>query len=154
MPDQAPCKKCGFGWYEKDPEARFCSRCGSPVAVAKCVLVVDDSPFVRKLVGMIITELGHRAVEAPDGVQGLSLAKAVSPDVIILDVAMPNMGGVQVLQELRADARFKSTPVVMLTAEKGQTTVAAVAAYGVNGYILKDQPKEMKARLQQLLNPQ
>ena len=120
-------------------------------AQEKCVLVVDDSPFVRKLVCLIVKELGYRLVEAVDGVQALEVARFQSPDAIILDVAMPNKGGVETLKELRADFRFKTTPIIMLTAEKGQTVVAEVVSLRVKGYILKDQPKEMKARLQKFL---
>ena len=117
----------------------------------KCVLVVDDSPFVRKLVCLIVKELGFRVLEAADGVQALEILKFQVPNAIILDVAMPNKGGVETLKELRADHRLTTTPVIMLTAEKGQTTVAEVVSLRVKGYILKDQPKEMKARLQNFL---
>jgi len=120
-------------------------------AAGKHVLVVDDSPFVRKLVCLIVKELGYQVLEAADGVQALSILQFNLPDAIILDVAMPNKGGVETLKELRADFRFRTTPVIMLTAEKGQTTVAEVAALQVRGYILKDQPREMKARLQKFL---
>lgn len=117
----------------------------------KLVMVVDDSPFVRKLVCLIVKELGYRVIEAVDGAQAIEILQFQAPDAIILDVAMPNKGGVETLRELRADFRFQATPVIMLTAEKGQSVVAEVASLRVRGYILKDQPKEMKARLQKFL---
>ena len=119
----------------------------------KNVLLVDDSPFVRTMVGKIIEQLGHFATPAGDGEEGLRIADHQVPDVIILDVQMPNKDGLEVLRELRADERFANTPIVMLTSVGDREIVERSMRDRATGYILKDDPDEIMKRLGQVLNP-
>ena len=74
----------------------------------KSVLVVDDSSMMRHVVSQIVTQLGHRAIEAIDGEDALAKARESLPDLIVLDVDMPKKNGVEFLKELRAKAGFVS----------------------------------------------
>ncbi len=117
----------------------------------KNVLIVDDSHFIRETIGTLVQQMGHRVLKAGDGFRGMVLARTQSPDLIILDVKMPKMGGLEVLKELRTDPRFKSTPIVMLTSQSDIDIVAQAAAGQISAYILKDDPNEIMKRLREYL---
>lgn len=123
-----------------------------PRAQKMNILLVDDSPFVREMVAKIIQLLGHNPIKAADGEEGLRIADHRVPDAIILDVRMPNKDGLTVLRELRADARFAATPIVMLTSVGDGDIVRKSIQGQATGYILKDEPKEIMRRLQQVLD--
>lgn len=80
------------------------------------VLVVDDNQPSRELVVDILRPLGVELTEAPDGPSALAAARAMRPDLVILDIAMPGMDGFAVLQELRRDPAFGHIPVLAVTA--------------------------------------
>ena len=117
----------------------------------KNVLIVDDSHFIRETIGTLVQQMGHRVLKDGDGFRGMVLARTQSPDLIILDVKMPKMGGLEVLKELRTDPRFKSTPIVMPTSQSDIDIVAQAAAGQISAYILKDDPKEIMKRLREYL---
>ncbi|MDA0709211.1 MAG: response regulator [bacterium] len=115
----------------------------------KWVLIVDDTAVVRHFVSKIFTEAGHKAIQAENGKVGLELARSTDPDLIILDVMMPIMGGIETLRALREDAQFESTPIVMLTGEHERETVIKVLMEGVTDYIVKDSLSNIKERRKQ-----
>jgi CheY-like chemotaxis protein len=82
--------------------------------------------------------MGFRVVEAADGTEVMRLVEAHRPVLVILDLGMPEKGGVDVLTELRADPRFRGLPVIVLTAAADQGTVRKVAKLKANGYLLKE----------------
>ena len=118
----------------------------------KDVLIVDDSPFVREMVARIVEQLGHVATKARDGEDGLRIAAAREPDVILLDVKMPGLDGVTVLEKLRADERFAKTPIIMLTGVRDEAVVRRSIQSGATAYIVKDEPKELMKRLKEFLD--
>ena len=79
------------------------------------ILVVDDNDMLRQGVLELLTTMGYESVGAADGSAGLQLAKYIQPDLIILDVMMPDMDGFSVLKALRSKPITKTTPVLMLT---------------------------------------
>jgi CheY-like chemotaxis protein len=88
----------------------------------KTILLVDDEPDVLSFVEAIISEMGDfNIVKASDGESALKNAKARRPDLIILDVMMPNKSGFQVFDELKQDEMTASVPVIMLTGVSGET---------------------------------
>ncbi len=103
----------------------------------KTVLTIDDSKVVRTMVGRALQTFGVRVLEAQHGGEGLTLARADRPDLILLDVTMPVMDGRQTLAEIRGDASIHDVPVIMLTAESGKDIVIEIARLGVTGYIVK-----------------
>ena len=105
--------------------------------MSKKVLSIDDSKAVRIIVKKAFKSYDVEVVEATNGVEGLSAAEKEHPDIILLDVTMPVMDGVEMLSKLKADASLKNIPVIMLTAEAGKENVMKIAKMGIRDYIVK-----------------
>ncbi len=101
------------------------------------ILTVDDSKTVRIIVKKAFKSYDCEILEAANGVEGLALAAKESPDLILLDVTMPVMDGVEMLTKLKADPALKGIPVMMLTAEGGRDNVLKIAKIGVRDYLVK-----------------
>lgn len=103
------------------------------------ILVVDDFSTMRRIVKNLLKELGFSNFdEAEDGVQAWNaIETAGGYDFIVSDWNMPNMTGIDLLRKVRADARFSSTPFLLITAEAKRSQIFEAAQAGVNGYIVK-----------------
>ncbi len=107
------------------------------------VLTVDDSKTVRIIVKKAFKPFDCEIFEAANGVEGLAVAAKETPDLILLDVTMPVMDGVEMLTKLKADPALKGIPVVMLTAEGGRDNVLKIAKIGVRDYLVKPFKEEV-----------
>jgi two-component system cell cycle response regulator len=101
------------------------------------ILSVDDSRMIHTLINKGFAPYDVQMVFASNGVEGLEAAAREMPDVILLDVTMPVMDGVECLSKLKADPSLKDIPVIMLTAEAGKENVLKIAKMGVRDYIVK-----------------
>jgi len=101
------------------------------------ILTVDDSKTVRIIVKKAFKSFDCDIIEASNGVEGLAIAAKEMPDVILLDVTMPVMDGVEMLTKLKSDPALKGIPVIMLTAEGGRDNVLKIAKIGVRDYMVK-----------------
>ncbi len=102
------------------------------------ILVVDDFSTMRRIVRNLLKELGFTNVdEAEDGVVALSKLKGGSFEFVVSDWNMPNMTGIELLREIRADASLKHLPVMMVTAEAKKENIIEAAQAGASGYIVK-----------------
>ncbi|MEY2474827.1 MAG: hypothetical protein QOG87_142 [Actinomycetota bacterium] len=101
------------------------------------VLVVDDDPVIQKLLKVNFEMEGYEVLSAADGAEGLDQAKSGSPDVIILDVMMPKMNGLEVLAALKADSETDTIPVILLSAKAQAGDVQAGLDRGANAYVTK-----------------
>ena len=102
------------------------------------VLIVDDFSTMRRIIKNLLCELGfNNTVEADDGDSALPILKAGGIDFLITDWNMPNMAGIDLLKAVRADARLKDMPVLMVTAEAKRDQIVEAAQAGVSGYIIK-----------------
>ena len=99
------------------------------------VLVIDDEPHARVLLDMHLSHRGYDVLLAGDGWKGLQLFHQEHPDVILLDLNMPELDGVTVLKEIRA-VDLKQ-PVIILTADRNPEMEQQVRAIGVNEFVLK-----------------
>jgi len=81
------------------------------------ILAVDDSPSMRQMVSVALAQAGHDVASASDGVEALKIAGAERFDLVITDVNMPNMDGITLVRELRCQANYKFTPLLVLTTE-------------------------------------
>jgi CheY-like chemotaxis protein len=105
--------------------------------VAK-ILVVDDNPLARKLVVSLLSHDGHITLEAHDGCDGLEVARAERPQLVISDILMPSMDGYEFVRELRADPRLCGTPVIFHTANFHEREAIALAnTYGIARVLVK-----------------
>lgn len=101
-------------------------------------LVVDDFSTMRRIVRNLLKELGFTNVdEAEDGAVALQKLKGGGFDFVVTDWNMPNMDGLTLLQNVRADPELKGLPVLMITAEAKKENIIAAAQAGASGYIVK-----------------
>ena len=101
------------------------------------ILVVDDEPPILELVRYTLEDEQIRVLEASDGAQALEAALAARPDLILLDVQMPRLDGLEVCRRLRADASLAGTRIVMLTAAGQDADRARGLAAGADEYLTK-----------------
>ncbi len=107
------------------------------------VLTVDDSKTVRIIVRKAFKPYDCDIIEAGNGVEGLAVAAKENPALILLDVTMPVMDGVEMLTKLKSDPALKGIPVIMLTAEGGREHVLKIAKIGVRDYLVKPFKEEV-----------
>jgi len=101
-------------------------------------LVVDDFSTMRRIVRNLLKEIGHSDIdEAEDGAAGLAKLRAGHFDFVVCDINMPNMNGLEMLREVRADSALKGIPVLMVTAEAKKEDIINAAQCGASGYIVK-----------------
>ncbi|MFP4061291.1 MAG: chemotaxis response regulator CheY [Halochromatium sp.] len=101
-------------------------------------LVVDDFPTMRRIVRSLLKELGFSNVEeAEDGQEALNKLKAGGFDFVVADWNMPNLDGMEMLKQIRADDDLKHLPVLMVTAEAKKENIIAAAQAGASGYVVK-----------------
>jgi len=102
------------------------------------ILVVDDFSTMRRIVKNLLSDLGfNNTVEAEDGNSAMAVLRQDAVELVITDWNMPGMTGIELLREIRADARFRTLPVLMVTAEAKREQIIEAAQNGVNGYIIK-----------------
>ena len=103
----------------------------------KTVLVVEDNERNRKLLRTILRHRGFEVVECDDGEPALELAARHAPSLILMDIELPKVSGIEALRRLRADARTAAIPVVAVTASVTSSERERVVAAGFSGYISK-----------------
>jgi diguanylate cyclase (GGDEF)-like protein len=101
------------------------------------VLVVDDDPMIRSLCTRILAHRGYRVHEACDGLEALAVAEHRQPDVILMDVAMPRLDGLEAVRRLKASTLTHDIPVVMISAHTDMDEVDAALDAGADGYLTK-----------------
>ena len=101
------------------------------------ILIVEDNPRNLKLVRDLLEHAGYRTLEATTAEDGLTLTRAHRPDLVLMDVQLPGMDGVQALERLRADPATNGIPVVAVTAFAMKDDRARFVAAGFDGYLEK-----------------
>ena len=105
--------------------------------MAKCILVVDDSETVRQVLQMTLANAGFDVVEAEDGVDALSKLSGAQVDMLITDLNMPKMDGLELIKRVREEGSHRFTPIVMLTTESSEEKKLAGREAGASGWIVK-----------------
>ena len=100
-------------------------------------LVADDVPMIRKLVEFHLKQVGFDISNAADGAEALMLAETGKYDLILLDIMMPEMDGLEVLRRIRSGNVNKATPVIIMTAYGDSANVKKAVEYGANDFIVK-----------------
>jgi DNA-binding response OmpR family regulator len=120
--------------------------------VAHCILVIDDEPAIRETLSDILGRSGFEVMAAGNGAQGLQMVGARLPDLIVLDIRMPGMDGLEVLRRLRSAAGTLSLPVILLTAESSEADRVVGLELGADDYVVKPfSPRELVARVRAIL---
>ncbi|MEN8258116.1 MAG: response regulator [Thermodesulfobacteriota bacterium] len=105
--------------------------------MAKIIVTVDDSASIRQMVNFTLTNAGYEVIEAEDGQDALSKLGNRAVDLVLTDLNMPNMNGVELIKALRANAVYKFTPMVLLTTESQADKKQEGKAAGATGWIVK-----------------
>ena len=116
-------------------ERRAAPRSGEPKEA--CILVVDDSPTIRAVLGKMLAQNRHVVLKAADGESALEIARTERPDLIFLDIVMPGMSGFAVLRALRHDLLTRDIPIVMISGNLQATEQFYVQRFGADDFMKK-----------------
>jgi DNA-binding response OmpR family regulator len=113
------------------------------------ILVAEDEKQIADMIVFKLTNSGHQVIRAQDGEQAMKFAQHDIPDLIMLDVMMPGIGGFEVLRRLKADPALRSVPVIMVTAKGHERDVLSGLRGGAVDYVVKPfSLKELAARVE------
>jgi CheY-like chemotaxis protein len=117
------------------------------------ILIVEDDPLMSRMYQKIFTFEKYEVEMAGDGQEGIDKARETKPTLILLDVMMPRMNGLEALEKLKADPETKAIPVVMLTNLAGQQDAEAALSKGAVKYIVKSEyePKQVTDMVKEIL---
>ncbi len=116
------------------------------------ILVIEDEEDIRDLVHFNLLKEGHKVTCATNGLEGLDMANQLIPDLIILDLMMPKMDGMEVCRRLRSTAATKEIPILMVTAKSSDEDAIAGLQQGADDYVSKPfSPKVLMARVESVL---
>lgn len=116
------------------------------------ILVVDDEPDALELIGFNLKRAGFDVVSASDGAEALRRARDQAPNLIVLDLMLPEMDGLEVCKALRQDSTTGSIPIIMLTAKAGEIDRVLGLELGADDYVTKPfSPRELVLRVKNLL---
>jgi CheY-like chemotaxis protein len=105
--------------------------------MGKVILIVEDDPKSLKLAKDLLNMSGYDTLQASDGAQGVELAKAQKPDLVLMDIMMPKMDGYTACNAIKSDAATKNIPVIMVTALGYELNKRLAERVGASGYITK-----------------
>ena len=120
--------------------------------MSKIIMTVDDSASVRQMVGFTLQNAGYKVLEAENGQAALSNLSGTPVHMLITDLNMPIMDGIELIKNVRADAANKFIPIIMLTTESQQTKKEEGKAAGATGWIVKPfKPEQLLAVVKKVL---
>ncbi|MBF0212477.1 MAG: response regulator [Magnetococcales bacterium] len=105
--------------------------------MSKSILCVDDSASMRQTIKLTLAVRGYRIVEAVDGLDGLEKAQKETVDLVITDLNMPRMGGLEFIDELRKLSEYKGVPILFVTTESDEALRARAREAGATGWLTK-----------------
>lgn len=106
------------------------------------IMVVDDSSTIRKSAEMFLTKAGFDVVLVEDGLDALACIEDVNPDLVFIDVLMPNVDGLEAVQIIKRNSKFKNTPIIFLSSKDSEFDKAKGIMVGASAYLTKPFSKE------------
>ncbi|MFW5792714.1 MAG: response regulator [Bacteroidota bacterium] len=120
--------------------------------MAKNILIIDDSESIREVVIFTLEQAGHKVLSGVDGQDALKLLDGREIDLIITDLHMPNMNGIEFIKEVRKTEKYKYTPILYLTTESQQSKKMEAKQAGATGWIVKPfMPEKLLAAINKIL---
>ena len=107
------------------------------VGAVRSVLVVEDDRFLRRACEVSLRQRGFTVLTAPDGEAALELIRAELPGLVLLDLLMPRMSGLELLRRLRSEERTRALPVLVISNSSREQDVAELERLGITGYLVK-----------------
>ncbi len=120
----------------------------------KKILIVEDDSFVMDIYHTKLSQEGYEIIEAHNGVEAMEKLKEIKPDMILLDIVMPYMDGMEVLKKVKADEKLKSIPVILLTNLSQKEEITEGLGLGANDYLIKSHftPSEVLEKIKIYFN--
>lgn len=116
------------------------------------IIVIEDEHDIRELIAYNLESEGYKVLKAPAGVEGIELARAKTPDLVLLDIMLPDIDGLEVCRKLKREESTKDIPVIMLTAKSEDSDVISGLELGAEDYITKPfSPRVLIARIRAVL---
>ena len=120
--------------------------------MAQTIMTVDDSASVRQMVNFTLKRAGYEVVEAVDGKDGLAKLAGAKVNMILTDLNMPNMDGIEMIRKVRAMAQYKFIPIILLTTESQDDKKKEGKKAGATGWIIKPfKPEQLLAVVKKVL---
>jgi len=120
--------------------------------VAKTIMTVDDSASIRQMVSFTLKQAGYDVVEAVDGEDAMKKLRASGVNMLVTDLNMPNMDGIELIRQVRQEPRYKFMPIIMLTTESQTAKKQEGKAAGATGWIVKPfKPEQLLAVVRKVL---
>ena len=117
------------------------------------ILAVDDSATILEMIKAILSSAGYEVITASDGAEALATARTEEPDLILLDVMLPKFDGYRVCRLLKFDQKYKSIPIIMLTAKTEEQSMATGIRTGADQYLTKPiEPERLLAAVAEELS--
>ena len=101
------------------------------------ILIVDDEPAIREYVTSLLSELGHEVLAAANGVEALRLARERQPHLVLLDIMMPELSGIEVCRQLRADPRTREMRIIVVSAVDAKRALEESIIAGADDFLAK-----------------
>ena len=121
------------------------------VHIAKKILIVDDEPDLIKVTTFRLRKMGYDVIAGTDGEQALSLIESERPDLVLLDLRLPKIDGLDVCKRVKADPKLKDIPIILFTASTNDIN-ENVKTCGANGYLIKPfNSEQLAAELKKFL---
>nr|WP_314444216.1 response regulator [uncultured Sphingomonas sp.] len=121
--------------------------------MSKKIMTVDDSPSIRMLLRVALSNLGFEVVEAEDGVMALEVLREDRPDLVITDISMPRLDGFGLIEAIRESNDRKSLPILILSTEAGTEKKERARETGANGWLVKPfEPDTLAAAIGRVLH--
>ena len=118
----------------------------------KTILYVEDNEFNRKIVRQLLAKTSYSLVEAMDGEAGVATALAAPPDLILMDIQLPKMSGLEATRQLRGDARTAAVPIIVVTSFALSGDDQKAKAAGATAYLAKPySPRELLAKIRAIV---
>ena len=120
--------------------------------MSKTILYVEDNEYNLKIVRQLLSRTSYRLIEAMDGESGVVKAQSELPDLVLMDVQLPKMSGLDATRQLRADAKTAAIPIVVITSFALSGDAEKAKAAGASAYIAKPySPRELLQKIRELL---
>jgi CheY-like chemotaxis protein len=105
--------------------------------MAQKILIVEDDAFVMDIYRTKLSQEGYEIIEAQNGIEAMEKLKEVKPDLILLDIIMPYMDGIEVLKKIKKEENLKTIPIVLLTNLSQKEDISEALGLGANDYLIK-----------------
>ncbi len=115
------------------------------------VLIVDDDPTIRKLISEVLTRQGFQVLTASDGIDAMLILKQEKPNLLVLDIMMPELNGYDVCHHIKTHPETKDVPIILLTSRDREIDPRLGALMGVEYLHKSCSPRELVAKIRQIL---